>query len=198
MPCASVLPRSALDCAAALSMTGAKSARLKHAAARLRLHGIVAQPLSPDCFILYAAATRRVVDMDQCMAIQPAALCKCVIVNAETKKDRADMRIVTTGIAAIVALIIFSGHGFAQNSGRCQAYWQERNAILKENRYCFKSPRAIHYFGNGGCAYNTIEDIPFPIAQLNRMLEIRAMEKVEKCGGRLTFAPPDGRLQQGT
>lgn len=108
------------------------------------------------------------------------------------------MRIVTTAIAACMVLIAVSGHGFAQNSGRCQAYWQERNALLKENRYCFKSPRAIHYFGNGGCVHSRIEDIPFPINQLNRMLEIRAMEKANQCGARLTSAPPDARFYQHT
>lgn len=108
------------------------------------------------------------------------------------------MRMVITAIAAFLTLIIVSSHGFAQNSGRCQAYWQERNAILKENRYCFKSPRAIHYFGNGGCVYSRTEDIPFPIIQLNRLLEIRAMEKANKCGSRLTSSSPDARFHRHT
>ena len=108
------------------------------------------------------------------------------------------MRIVTTAIAACLMLIAVNDHGFSQNSGRCEAYWQERNALLKENRYCFKSPRAIHYFGNGGCAYSRIEDIPFPTIQLNRMLEIRAMEKANKCGSRLTSTTPDARFRQET
>lgn len=62
------------------------------------------------------------------------------------------MRIVILGLASLLALIIGASNGFAQHSGRCQAYWQERNTILKEYHYCFKSPRAIHYFGNGGCS----------------------------------------------
>ncbi len=99
------------------------------------------------------------------------------------------MRIENTAIATLLALIAFAGPTFAQQSGRCQAYWQERNTILKENRYCFKSPRAIHYFGNGGCTYQRIEDIPFSKTHLDRMLEIRAMEKTYQCGERLTSAP---------
>lgn len=100
------------------------------------------------------------------------------------------MRVVMIGIAALLALITVSSRGLAQDIGRCQAYWQERNTILKENRYCFKSPRAIHYFGNSGCVYQRVEDIPLPTAQLERMLEIRAMEKAHKCGRRVTSDMP--------
>lgn len=96
------------------------------------------------------------------------------------------MRTIITGVAVFVALITVDTPVFAQNIGRCQAYWQERNAILKESRYCFKSPRAIHYFGNGGCVHHSIEDVTMPKAQLERLLEIRAMEKANNCVARLT------------
>lgn len=72
----------------------------------------------------------------------------------------------------------------AQNVGRCQAYWHERNTLLKEYRYCFKSPRAIHYFGNGGCVHTRIESIPFSSVDLERFREIRAMERAQNCSPR--------------
>lgn len=91
--------------------------------------------------------------------------------------------------SVLVIGIFFSGTAVAaaQNIGRCQAYWNERNTLLKEYRYCFKSPRAIHYFGNGGCVHTRIENIPFSSVDLERFREIRAMERVQNCS-RVTAA----------
>lgn len=33
----------------------------------------------------------------------------------------------------------------------CQLLWDLRNTIYKENGYCFKTKKAINYFGNEGC-----------------------------------------------
>ena len=42
----------------------------------------------------------------------------------------------------------------------CYDLWVQRNSIYKEYGYCFKTPRAISYFGNAGCQYDNEGDIP--------------------------------------
>ena len=96
------------------------------------------------------------------------------------------MRLATMAIAIFGMLLTSSASVSAQNAGRCQSYWFERNAMLKEYRYCFRSPRAIYYFGNGGCVYERVNDIPFNRSDRERLLEIRAMERVHQCSPRLT------------
>src|SRR5207249_301574 len=36
----------------------------------------------------------------------------------------------------------------------CDDLWVARNTIYKNRGYCFKTQRAISYFGNAGCRYN--------------------------------------------
>ena len=72
----------------------------------------------------------------------------------------------------------------AQNQARCEAYWVERNTILKTYRYCFRSPRATFSFGNSGCLYNRVEAIPLPPFERDRLGEIRAMEAGLRCPSR--------------
>ena len=42
----------------------------------------------------------------------------------------------------------------------CKELWVMRNEIFKANGYCFKSAKAITYFGNGGCQYDSLGDLP--------------------------------------
>jgi hypothetical protein len=55
--------------------------------------------------------------------------------------------------AGFGGLAITSSPASAQDicSQSCHALWVARNQIYKNNGYCFKTRRAIRYFGNGGC-----------------------------------------------
>jgi hypothetical protein len=69
---------------------------------------------------------------------------------------------------------------FAQAQS-CQALWVERNSYFKEYGYCFKTSRAIRYFGNAGCSYDSEADVPLPRGIRRRVAEISRMERALGC-----------------
>jgi hypothetical protein len=42
----------------------------------------------------------------------------------------------------------------------CEDLWYDRNQIFKEAGLCFKTRAAIEQFGNAGCQYDYVEDVP--------------------------------------
>jgi hypothetical protein len=42
----------------------------------------------------------------------------------------------------------------------CEFLWAMRNAIYQERGYCFRTPRAISYFGNESCRFRDIDAVP--------------------------------------
>lgn len=63
----------------------------------------------------------------------------------------------------------------------CAQLWVERNAIYKAYGYCFKTRRAISYFGNAGCAYDREGDIPLAREDRARIARIVADERAYGC-----------------
>ena len=47
----------------------------------------------------------------------------------------------------------------------CDQLWVARNSIYKAHGYCFKTERAIQYFGNGGCTFENEGAVPFTQAE---------------------------------
>jgi hypothetical protein len=80
--------------------------------------------------------------------------------------------------AVLVAGIGFMPRASAQN---CQALWVERNSYYKDAGYCFKTPRAISYFGNQGCMYNDEGSVPLPRGIRARIAEITGLERRYGC-----------------
>jgi hypothetical protein len=56
-------------------------------------------------------------------------------------------------IAAMIT-VATSLAAFPAYAQTCQQFWVERNQSYKNHGYCFKTQRAIEYFGNGGCYVN--------------------------------------------
>jgi hypothetical protein len=58
----------------------------------------------------------------------------------------------------------------------CQSLWEVRNWIYKERGYCFKTPKTIAAFGNAGCLYDDVTQVP-----LNEFekYNVKAVKKVE-------------------
>ena len=81
------------------------------------------------------------------------------------------MLVVATSAAATPALA----------QGICQSLWVERNSIYKDAGYCFKTQRAIRYFGNAGCSYDSEGSIPMSYSQRARVQEILALERANGC-----------------
>ena len=63
----------------------------------------------------------------------------------------------------------------------CFRLWVARNAIYKDNGFCFKTERAISYFGNAGCMYNYEGDIPLSRYDRARLARIQAEEREMGC-----------------
>ncbi|MDO8399596.1 MAG: YARHG domain-containing protein [Bradyrhizobium sp.] len=63
----------------------------------------------------------------------------------------------------------------------CQELWVERNSYYKQAGYCFKTSRAISYFGNGGCIYDIEASVPLPRDIRARIAEITRIERRSGC-----------------
>jgi hypothetical protein len=80
-------------------------------------------------------------------------------------------------------VVAASGIGFisAASAQSCQDLWVERNSYYKQAGYCFKTSRAISYFGNGGCIYDIEASVPLPRDIRARIAEITRMERRSGC-----------------
>jgi hypothetical protein len=81
-------------------------------------------------------------------------------------------------IVAIVMLTATSKSAFAQS---CDSLWVERNSIYKDAGYCFKTSRAIRYFGNAGCTYDSEAAVPLSPGERARIARIRRLERELGC-----------------
>ncbi|MDP1869689.1 YARHG domain-containing protein [Bradyrhizobium sp.] len=69
----------------------------------------------------------------------------------------------------------------AASAQSCQDLWVERNSYYKQAGYCFKTSRAISYFGNGGCIYDIEASVPLPRNIRARIAEITRIERRSGC-----------------
>jgi hypothetical protein len=63
----------------------------------------------------------------------------------------------------------------------CDEFWGERNAIYKDAGYCFKTQRAIQAFGNAGCKYDDLADVPLSARNRSDIAEITRQERANNC-----------------
>jgi hypothetical protein len=89
------------------------------------------------------------------------------------------MRRLMIGASALVAAA--TGYATFAQAQNCQELWVERNAYFKQYGYCFKTPRAIAYFGNAGCQYDDEASVPLPRDVRLRVAEIKRMERNFGC-----------------
>jgi hypothetical protein len=90
------------------------------------------------------------------------------------------MRRISIHIAAL-GLLAIGAASAAKAQDVCGQLWVERNSIYKDYGYCFKTARAIGYFGNGGCVYQREGDIPMRRADRARINQIVAQERAYGC-----------------
>lgn len=79
-----------------------------------------------------------------------------------------------TGAVTVLA----TGPAAAQS---CDQLWYERNAIYKQEGYCFKTQRAIAAFGNSGCRYDIEAQVPLSPGERGRIATIADMERAHGC-----------------
>ena len=63
----------------------------------------------------------------------------------------------------------------------CQPLWEVRNWMYKERGYCFKTPKAIKAFGNAGCRYDDIAQVPLNNVERANMKAIKKAEANKGC-----------------
>lgn len=67
------------------------------------------------------------------------------------------------------------------NPQACADLWTARNEIYKAQGYCFRTKRAIAAFGNAGCQYDTIEDLPLSANDHRAIADIVRQERALRC-----------------
>lgn len=85
-----------------------------------------------------------------------------------------------TAAAACLALVALAGPAAAGDDS-CDGLWYERNAIYKDAGYCFKTTRAIRAFGNAGCSWDDIADVPLSARQRSAVSRIQRQERAWGC-----------------
>lgn len=63
----------------------------------------------------------------------------------------------------------------------CNELWVARNQIYKDNGYCFKTARAIDYFGNGGCSHHSTAALPLSGGDRTTLRRIRESWRGQHC-----------------
>ncbi|BCB19814.1 YARHG domain-containing protein [Bosea sp. ANAM02] len=67
------------------------------------------------------------------------------------------------------------------NAQACADLWTARNEIYKAQGYCFRTQRAIAAFGNAGCQYDSIEDVPLSANDRRAIADIVRQERALRC-----------------
>lgn len=89
-----------------------------------------------------------------------------------------------TMIAIAMMAVGLAGAASAQNSYwdySCGQLWQARNQIYKDAGYCFKTPRAISFFGNAGCQYDSMAAVPLSSGDQYEVSQIVRVERAKGC-----------------
>jgi hypothetical protein len=73
------------------------------------------------------------------------------------------------------------GGGGGDTGMTCDQLWVARNSIYKARGYCFKTERAIRYFGSGACIHQNESDIPFTQAERSLIAQYVAQERAQGC-----------------
>jgi hypothetical protein len=63
----------------------------------------------------------------------------------------------------------------------CEDLWYQRNEIYKAQGYCFRTQRGISAFGNAGCQYDNVEDVPLSATQRRIIADIQRAERTNRC-----------------
>ncbi len=98
----------------------------------------------------------------------------------------------TFGILAV----LFSSSGAFAQGGSCDALWLQRNEIFKNAGYCFKTPKGVAAFGNAGCKFDEIADLPLSDRERDAVVAISKTESLKGCG--VAAITPNDRLGSTT
>ena len=84
-------------------------------------------------------------------------------------------------LAAALLSTALLGAAPARAQYQCDELWAERNAVYKEAGYCFRTTRAIRAFGNAGCRFDDLADVPLSARDRAKVAEIQRQERASGC-----------------
>ncbi|MDR1826957.1 MAG: YARHG domain-containing protein [Methylobacteriaceae bacterium] len=86
-------------------------------------------------------------------------------------------------LAALLLSVVIAAPAYAQGrrGPSCEDLWVARNQIYKDAGYCFKTQRAIRYFGNRGCRYRDMGAVPLSRAERREIADIQRRERFARC-----------------
>jgi hypothetical protein len=67
------------------------------------------------------------------------------------------------------------------NGPNCDFLYMMRNSIYKERGYCFTTPRAIQKFGNAGCQFDNVNEVPLNRFERANVATIQSVERAKHC-----------------
>lgn len=90
--------------------------------------------------------------------------------------------------AALAAVVAATAGTAAVNAGDvqgdaydCTELWNLRNQIYKANGYCFKTAKAISRFGNAGCSYDSLAEVPLSDQDRSVIRDVKKSEARQRC-----------------
>ena len=86
-----------------------------------------------------------------------------------------------TGTARLGIGIVLGLSPMAASAESCSGLWYSRNEIYKAQGYCFRTARAIRAFGNAGCQFDDIEEVPLSAQQHRIIADIVEQERMQGC-----------------
>lgn len=86
----------------------------------------------------------------------------------------------------MLAMLVLSGIGTTvaaapASAETCEDLWYARNEIYKAQGYCFRTQRGIAAFGNAGCQYDNVEEVPLSAHQRRSVAAIQREERAMRC-----------------
>lgn len=63
----------------------------------------------------------------------------------------------------------------------CDFLYMMRNGIYKERGYCFATPRAIQTFGNAGCRFDSVNEVPLNRFERANVATLQSVEDALHC-----------------
>jgi hypothetical protein len=91
------------------------------------------------------------------------------------------MRLVATAATALAAAATLGATMPPASAQDCQLLWLERNTYYKQAGYCFRTRRAIEYFGNEGCYIYNEAQVRFAPNIRRRIQDIMRLERALGC-----------------
>jgi hypothetical protein len=93
----------------------------------------------------------------------------------------SNMRLLRYPMTMLLAAATLGSTVAVSHAQSCQDLWVERNSYYKQAGYCFKTARAISYFGNAGCVYDNENAVPLSPYARARINQIVRAERTYGC-----------------